>query len=74
MGLIDIIIEENDSVRNFEEREMYVVKEDQYFSEERNENERMGEEVESDYLSEVDEDDMNERMKLGSGFVDEVKF
>lgn len=72
MGLIDIIIEENDSVRNFEEREMYVVKEDQYFSEERNENERMGEEVESDYLSEVDEDDMNERMKLGSGFVDEV--
>lgn len=32
----------------------------------------MGEEVESDYLSEVDEDDMNERMKLGSGFVDEV--
>lgn len=72
MGLIDIIIEENDSVRNFEEREMYVVREDQYFSEERNENERMGEEVESDYLSEVDEDDMNERMKLGSGFVDEV--
>lgn len=72
MGLIDIIIEENDSVRNFEEREMYVVKEDQYFSEERNENERMGEEVESDYLSEVDEDDMNERMKLGSGFVNEV--
>lgn len=72
MGLIDITIEENDSVRNFEEREMYVVKEDQYFSEERNENERMGEEVESDYLSEVDEDDMNERMKLGSGFVDEV--
>lgn len=72
MGLIDITIEENDSVRNFEEREMYVVEEDQYFSEERNENERMGEEVESDYLSEVDEDDMNERMKLGSGFVDEV--
>lgn len=72
MGLIDITIEENDSVRNFEEREMYVVEEDQRFSEERNENERMGEEVESDYLSEVDEDDMNERMKLGSGFVDEV--
>lgn len=72
MGLIDIMIEENDSVRNFEEREMYVVEEDQRFSEERNENERMGEEVESDYLSEVDEDDMNERMKLGSGFVDEV--
>lgn len=72
MGLIDITIEENDSVRNFEEREMYVVEEDQRFSEERNENERMGEKVESDYLSEVDEDDMNERMKLGSGFVDEV--
>lgn len=72
MGLVDITIEENDSVRNFEEREMYVVEEDQYFSEERNENERMGEEVESDYLSEVDEDDMNKRMKLGSGFVDEV--
>lgn len=72
MGLIDITIEENDSVRNFEEREMYVVEEDQRFSEERNENEKMGEEVESDYLSEVDEDDMNERMKLGSGFVDEV--
>lgn len=72
MGLIDIMIEENDSVRNFEEREMYVVEEDQRFSEERNENERMGEEVESDYLSEVDEDDMNERMNLGSGFVDEV--
>lgn len=72
MGLIDIMIEENDSVRNFEEREMYVVEEDQRFSEERNENEKMGEEVESDYLSEVDEDDMNERMKLGSGFVDEV--
>lgn len=72
MGLIDIIIEENDSVRNFEEREMYVVEEDQRFSEERNENEKMGEEVERDYLSEVDEDDMNERMKLGSGFVDEV--
>lgn len=71
MGLIDITIEENDSVRNFEEREMYV-EEDQRFSEERNENERMGEEVESYYLSEVDEDDMNERMKLGSGFVDEV--
>lgn len=72
MGLIDITIEGNDSVRNFEEREMYVVEEDQRFSEERNENEKMGEEVESDYLSEVDEDDMNERMKLGSGFVDEV--
>lgn len=72
MGLIDITIEENDSVRNFEEREMYVVEEDQRFSEERNENEKMGEEVESDYLSEVDEDDMNERMNLGSGFVDEV--
>lgn len=72
MGLIDITIEENDSVRNFEEREMYVVEEDQRFSKERNENEKMGEEVESDYLSEVDEDDMNERMKLGSGFVDEV--
>lgn len=72
MGLIDITIEENDSVRNFEEREMYVVEEDQCFSEERNENEKMGEEVESDYLSEVDEDDMNERMNLGSGFVDEV--
>lgn len=72
MGLIDITIEENDSVRNFEEREMYVVEEDQRFSEERNENEKMGEEVERDYLSEVDEDDMNERMKLGSGFVDEV--
>lgn len=72
MGLIDIIIEENDRVRNFEEREMYVVEEDQRFSEERNENEKMGEEVERDYLSEVDEDDMNERMKLGSGFVDEV--
>lgn len=72
MGLIDITIEENDSVRNFEEREMYVVEEDQRFSEERNESERMGEEVESDYLSEVDENDMNERMKLGSGFVDEV--
>lgn len=72
MGLIDIMIEENDSVRNFEEREMYVVEEDQRFSEERNENEKMGEEVESDYLSEVDEDDMNERMNLGSGFVDEV--
>lgn len=72
MGLIDITIEENDSVRNFEEREMYVVEEDQRFSEERNENEKMGEEVESDYLSEVDENDMNERMKLGSGFVDEV--
>lgn len=72
MGLIDIMIEENDSVRNFEEREMYVVEEDQRFSEERNENEKMGEEVERDYLSEVDEDDMNERMKLGSGFVDEV--
>lgn len=72
MGLIDITIEENDSVRNFEEREMYVVEEDQRFSEERNENEKMGEEVESDYLSEVDEDDMNERMKLGSGFVDGV--
>lgn len=72
MGLIDITIEENDSVRNFEEREMYVVEEDQRFSEERNENEKMGEEVESDYLSEVDEDDMNERMNLGSGFVYEV--
>lgn len=72
MGLIDITVEENDSVRNFEEREMYVVEEDQRFSEERNENEKMGEEVERDYLSEVDEDDMNERMKLGSGFVDEV--
>lgn len=72
MGLIDITIEENDSVRNFEEREMYVVEEDQRFSEERNENEKMGEEVERDNLSEVDEDDMNERMKLGSGFVDEV--
>lgn len=72
MGLIDITTEENDSVRNFEEREMYVVEEDQRFSEERNENEKMGEEVERDYLSEVDEDDMNERMKLGSGFVDEV--
>lgn len=72
MGLIDITIEENDSVRNFEEREMYVVEEDQRFSEERNENEKVGEEVERDYLSEVDEDDMNERMKLGSGFVDEV--
>lgn len=72
MGLIDITIEEKDSVRNFEEREMYVVEEDQRFSEERNENEKMGEEVERDYLSEVDEDDMNERMKLGSGFVDEV--
>lgn len=72
MGLIDITIEENDSVRNFEEREMYVVEEDQRFSEERNENEKMGEEVERDYLSEVDEDDMNERMKLGSGFIDEV--
>lgn len=72
MGLIDITIEENDSVRNFEEREMYVVEEDQRFSEERNESERMGEEVESDYLSEVDENDMKERMKLGSGFVDEV--
>lgn len=72
MGLIDITIEENDSVRNFEEREMYVVEEDQRFSEERNENEKMGEEVERDYLSEVDEDDMNERMNLGSGFVDEV--
>lgn len=72
MGLIDITIEENDSIRNFEEREMYVVEEDQRFSEERNENEKMGEEVERDNLSEVDEDDMNERMKLGSGFVDEV--
>lgn len=73
MGPTDITTEENDSARNSEERDMYV-SEDQRFSEERNENEndRMGEE-ESDHSSEADEDDMNERMKLGSGFVAEVQ-
>nr|XP_034328978.1 probable serine/threonine-protein kinase kinX isoform X1 [Crassostrea gigas] len=73
MGPTDITTEENDSARNSEEREMYVAEEDQRFSEERNENEKMGEEVERDHSSEADEDDMNERMKLGSGFVDEVQ-
>ncbi|XP_052705948.1 microtubule-associated protein 2-like isoform X6 [Crassostrea angulata] len=73
MGPTDITTEENDSARNSEEREMYVAEEDQRFSEERNENERMGEEAESDHSSEADEDDMNERMKSGSGFVDEVQ-
>lgn len=73
MGPTNITTEEKDSARSSEERDMNVSEEDQHCNEERNENDRLGEEVESDHSSDADEDEVNERVKLGSGVVDEVQ-